>query len=179
MKVIEIEKFFLDFPKCLGESNEEDPLKRKPFYSLPVRKVICKSCLNSTNDFARGIAQKYQDGPILVIAEKQRAGHGRYGRKWISPSHVNILCSLILKPLPKSPYPFIYTAIGALSIAKAIGKLTKIKVLLKWPNDIMVNRKKVAGILTELFLEKGFAVIGFGVNVNFNSDIYPELKGRA
>lgn len=121
--------------------------------------------IDSTNDYAKKIALEELDGTI-IISEEQTKGRGRVGRQWHSKSGEGIWMSIILKPdiIPKKA-PFI-TLIGGASIVRALNKLG-VETFIKWPNDIIINNKKVAGILTELSAEVdkiNYIVLGIGIN---------------
>src|SRR3989338_4052002 len=128
--------------------------------------------LTSTNDEAKRLAKKGID-KIIVIADKQTKGRGRFNIEWISGLG-GLYMTLVLKEknLDKARY---LTLIAAVSVAKAIKKLTKLNALVKWPNDVMVNDKKICGILTETISGKeNYALVGIGINVNqqaFNKNI--------
>ena len=121
--------------------------------------------LTSTNDKARDFADKgYSD--LVVIASKQEKGRGRLGRKW-SSSLGGLYMTILLreKNLDKVKY---LTLISAVSVAKTIKDLTKLNAKVKWPNDVLINDKKICGILTETITNKNnnYALIGIGLNVN-------------
>lgn len=125
--------------------------------------------INSTNIRAKEWAKQGAKEGSLVIAEYQSAGKGRLGRTWLSPKGEGIWMSLILKPfLEISKIPQI-TLVAGLCMSQAIQKVTGLKTEIKWPNDIVVNNKKIAGILTELSASTNSinsVVVGIGVNVN-------------
>lgn len=122
--------------------------------------------IDSTNDYAKKIASEEKEGTV-IISEEQSKGKGRLGRQWYSKSHEGIWMSIVLKP-NIMPYkaPFI-TLIAGASIVKALNDL-EVKTLIKWPNDIILNGKKISGILTELSAEierVNHIVLGMGINV--------------
>lgn len=132
---------------------------------------------SSTNDVAMKLAEKGTKEGTLIVAENQTKGKGCRERKWICPMGTSILASLILRPQIEVKKVGILTLLSAVSIAKAIHKLTNLKVLIKWPNDIIINGKKVCGILTETRLDRNklnFAVIGMGINVNIHKNQMPK-----
>lgn len=129
------------------------------------KKIFHFDTIDSTNDYAKKIALEELDGTI-IISEEQTKGRGRVGRQWHSKSGEGIWMSIILKPdiIPKKA-PFI-TLIGGASIVRALNKLG-VETFIKWPNDIIINNKKVAGILTELSAEVdkiNYIVLGIGIN---------------
>ena len=140
------------------------------------RSIIYFDTIDSTNDYAKKVAIQEQDGTV-IISEEQTKGKGRIGRQWVSKSREGIWMSVILKPNLK-PYkaPFLTLMAGA-SIAKSLNNLG-VEASIKWPNDIIINNKKVAGILTELSAEIdkiNYIVLGIGINVKtieFSQEIF-------
>ncbi|MGO1470065.1 MAG: biotin--[acetyl-CoA-carboxylase] ligase [Tissierella sp.] len=137
--------------------------------------------VDSTNNQAKKIASKEMEGTCL-IAEQQVEGKGRLGRRWISPKKKGIWMSVILKP-DMEPYNVgSITLLGAASVYKALKKMD-IDSQIKWPNDILINNKKIGGILTEISAELNkinYLVMGIGINVNLDEkDIPDELKTKA
>ena len=152
-------------------------------YNLPTefigKKVIHLDTVGSTNDYAKEIGNKVSGG-TLIISEQQTKGKGRLGRVWKSKSGDGIWMSLIIKPKIE-PYkaPFLTLVAGA-SVVKALSNLG-VEASIKWPNDVVVSRKKICGILTEMGLENGKireVVIGDGINVNLEN-IPEELQDKA
>ena len=135
--------------------------------------------LKSTNIMAKEKAlhraEEINEG-TLIIAERQNAGKGRLGREWFSPAG-GIWLSIILYPqLPPSYIPRI-TLMTAVAVVKAIKMCTQIESQIKWPNDILINEKKVCGILTEMSAELdiiNWVVVGIGINVNIEHREFPE-----
>lgn len=132
-------------------------------------KVYYFETLSSTMDeaFARGMGGA--DEGTIVAAETQTKGRGRLGRNWASPKYKGIYASLILRPdIPPVRAP-VLTLLASVAICEAVKKVTGLDARLKWPNDIFIENKKLAGILTEINAELDhvhFMVIGFGINVN-------------
>ena len=105
----------------------------------------------------------------LVLAESQTKGRGRLGRGWFSPKYKGIYLSLILRPKILPAACPILTLMSAVSICEAVKEAIDLDVQIKWPNDVLIHNKKVAGILTEMNAEVdkvNFVVIGIGLNVN-------------
>lgn len=132
--------------------------------------------LPSTNDRALELVHNGQTGLTLVTTDFQSMGRGRRGAVWSAPAETSILCSLILHPT--SPLPnhhlAILTGVGVANGIKAFNAEAKIK----WPNDIMVNDRKVAGILVETANDA--VVVGFGINCNIPQESFPEdIQHRA
>lgn len=137
--------------------------------------------IDSTNKRAKEIAFDEKEG-VVLIAEEQIDGKGRMGREWISPKGKGIWMSIILKPKVEPMAVAKITLLGAAAVNKALENMN-IRSKIKWPNDILINNKKVCGILTEMNCELNminYVVIGMGINVNLNQDDIPEeLKHKA
>jgi BirA family biotin operon repressor/biotin-[acetyl-CoA-carboxylase] ligase len=138
--------------------------------------------IDSTNNYARTLAERGEPQGTLVVAEQQTGGRGRLGRHWESPPFVNLYCSVILRPtLEPTAAPRI-TLTAAVALADTIESFS-IGPTIKWPNDILVGGKKLAGVLTEAVstakrLE--FVILGIGVNLNFALEAMPpEIRERA
>ncbi|MFH1073722.1 MAG: biotin--[acetyl-CoA-carboxylase] ligase [Candidatus Firestonebacteria bacterium] len=147
------------------------------------RELYCFNEAGSTNELAMKLAEGRASEGAVVIAEKQTAGKGRLGRQWISPAGSGLWFSIILKPKINPQHSSKLTFISGLAVLDAIKSVAGLKAGLKWPNDVLVNGKKVCGILTEIKAGPDiihFQVIGIGVNVNFRGNDFPEpLKGFA
>ncbi len=123
----------------------------------------------STNIDAKRYAEEGEPHGTTVIAEKQNAGRGRRGKYWESPPGSAIYMTIMLKPDFAPDKASMLTLVMALSVAEAITEATGLQAGIKWPNDVVVNKKKVCGILTELNVETDYirhVVIGVGINVN-------------
>jgi len=144
------------------------------------REVHCYEELGSTNDQGRMLAEQGAPDGTLVIAEMQNAGKGRMGRKFFAPPGSGIWMSLILKPEIPPVDASMITLIGAMAVQKTL-KSFDLDSGIKWPNDLVIDRKKVTGILTEMSAgpdQVNYIVIGIGINVNMKS--FPEeLKENA
>ncbi|MDZ7697831.1 MAG: biotin--[acetyl-CoA-carboxylase] ligase [Deltaproteobacteria bacterium] len=125
--------------------------------------------IDSTNARAKDMASEGAAEGTVVVAEKQTGGRGRKGRDWFSPPMGGIYCSLILRPeFPPEDGPKI-TFLSAVAAAEALGRFMSSGLTIKWPNDILANGKKIAGILTEMTSEMdaiNYVVVGIGINVN-------------
>jgi len=125
---------------------------------------------DSTNTRAKELAASGAPEGTLVIAERQTAGRGRKGRAWFSPSGQGIYLSVILRPrISPVQAPGITLVAGVAAAEMLMERFPGLDVHIKWPNDILIGRKKVAGILTEIagdMDEVGFVVSGMGLNVN-------------
>ena len=131
--------------------------------------------IDSTNTKAKELAESGHPTGTLVVSEQQTAGRGRRGRSWESPSGIGIFMTLMLKPDINPNNASMLTLVAALAVAKAITSVTGEKALIKWPNDIVINGKKVCGILTEMNAQFDYInhiVVGIGINVHNES--FPE-----
>ena len=139
---------------------------------------------DSTNLRAKEAGAKEAEIPygMLFVADKQTAGVGRRGRSWESPKGDNIYMSLLLKPEIEPEKAPMLTLVMAVAVAEGIKKICKgSEPKIKWPNDIVLNKKKVCGILTEMALDGSkikYVVIGVGVNVN-QTEFTLELEDKA
>ena len=143
--------------------------------------------IDSTNKKAKELAETGCEHGTLVTAESQEAGIGRRGRSWSSEEGTGIYMSLVLRPEIKTECASSITLVAAISVARAIINLFKessqeaVFPQIKWPNDIVLNKKKVCGILTELSLDGtkiDYIVIGIGINVS-NQSFPEELQSIA
>lgn len=132
----------------------------------------------STNIDAKHYAEEGEPHGTTVVANMQSAGRGRRGRLWQSPAGSAIYMTILLKPRFIPDKASMLTLVMALSVADAIVEATGLSAGIKWPNDVVVNKKKVCGILTEMNVELDYiqyVVIGVGINVNNNSpEEFPE-----
>ena len=137
--------------------------------------------IGSTNSFASEAARAGGREGTLVIAERQTEGRGRRGRKWFSPSGSSLSFSFILRPGLPPRRESTLSLLPALAAAGAIESLTGLKAGIKWPNDIIINRRKAGGILIEGARDNNgdrFLIVGIGLNVNTTA-FPPDLKDTA
>lgn len=146
------------------------------------RDIVYRDSLESTNSLAYSLAMKNAMEGTAVVAESQRAGKGRLQRRWFSPYAKNLYISIILRPQlhPSRIYPL--TFMSSLAVFDTLVTLG-IQPELKWPNDVLVNGKKICGTLTELSTEADavrFVVIGIGFNVNMKRiELVEEIRSTA
>jgi BirA family biotin operon repressor/biotin-[acetyl-CoA-carboxylase] ligase len=148
-----------------------DGLKSKVFGS----KIYTFETIDSTNTCARVLAGCWAPEGTVVISEEQTAGRGRLGRTWIANPHENLTFSLVVRPGGTADNLNLLPLYVGVAIAEAVEKVTGLQVSCKWPNDLLVGGRKVAGILIEGSLKESvidYVVIGIGVNVN--QRIFPE-----
>jgi BirA family transcriptional regulator, biotin operon repressor / biotin---[acetyl-CoA-carboxylase] ligase len=140
------------------------------------KNVHYEESVESTQKIAHRLAHEDAPEGTVIIAEEQLSGRGRMDRKWHSPKYTGIWMSIILRPnipLPKAPQ---LTLLTAAAIVQGIEDITGVQPEIKWPNDILINGKKVTGILTELVAEAdriNAVIIGIGMNVNQTKEDFP------
>ena len=165
-----------------GDSPLPDTLRERLPRSLFTRTIYYAPVLRSTNARAKELAKRGEAEGALVITERQTRGRGRLGRQWRSPLGVNLLFSVLFRPAFSLDRVFSLTMLVAASLVDAIREMSGLNALIKWPNDIYCNGKKMAGILTE-FSAGGraieYAVVGIGLNVNWDLRNEPELQYSA
>ena len=135
--------------------------------------------IDSTNKKAKELALEGCSHGTLVTADAQEAGIGRRGREWASEKGTGIYMSMVLRPEIDTEHAHMLTLAAAMAVQQALAKVTvcdgNLEFKIKWPNDIVINKKKICGILTELSLkgrEVDFVIVGIGINVNNKS--FPE-----
>ena len=134
-------------------------------------RISYHSSVGSTNDVARTLAEAGAPEGIVVLAEEQTAGRGRGGRRWLASAGTCLLFSLLLRPPLDPDQCQRLTMACSLALAESVESHTGLSIGLKWPNDLLVKGKKVAGILTELGVEGerlDYAIVGVGLNVNLD-----------
>jgi BirA family biotin operon repressor/biotin-[acetyl-CoA-carboxylase] ligase len=147
----------------------------KPLHFFPT--------IDSTNTYAAQRAREGATEGTAVIADSQSGGKGRLGRSWVSPPGVNLYLSLILRPpVPAALVPQL-NLLAAVAVAETIVQVCNLTPAIKWPNDILLDGKKVCGILAEMQTEAGAlraVVLGIGVNLNAPLSAFPEeLRDKA
>ncbi len=133
------------------------------------KKLIFLDTIDSTNNYGKKISGKGFAEGTVIIAEEQTTGRGRLGREWLSPKGKGIYLSIMLKPDIRPEQASQITIISAYAVAKTIRELLQLDALIKWPNDIVINGRKVCGILTEMGAEidiVNYLIVGIGVNAN-------------
>lgn len=138
-------------------------------------KTIKLDGIPSTQDYAKHLAEDGAPEGTVVTAKTQERGRGRLGRRWLSPEG-GLWFSVILRPKNRPSEITGLTLLAAVSITEAINAVCSIKAGIKWPNDILIEGKKVGGILTELTSETNqvkYVILGVGVNVNLDVSVFP------
>jgi BirA family biotin operon repressor/biotin-[acetyl-CoA-carboxylase] ligase len=148
------------------------------------RRVHWLESTASTNDVAARLAESGADEGTTVVAEMQRAGRGRHGRVWFSPPGAGLYVSVIVRPgtgMSNDDNPAaLLTLASGVAIAEAVRAATGLPAEIKWPNDILIGGRKLAGILAEAAMQAGtlqFVVVGFGLNLQ-PAAYSPELAAR-
>lgn len=135
---------------------------------------------DSTNLLAKCLADAGAPHGTLAVAEFQTAGRGRFERRWQAPKGSSVMMSLLLRPAFEPQAAPMLTLVMGLSVAQAVQSLG-FEVQIKWPNDVVLSRKKICGILTEMHLDGTVisdVIIGVGININF-TEIPTELQDKA
>lgn len=131
---------------------------------------------DSTNNLAKQLARQNAPHGLVLISEEQTGGKGRIGRGWASPKSKGLWFSVLLRPnllphdAPKS------TLLAAVAVCRAVNSVAGVEAKIKWPNDILLNGKKLVGILSEMGAEYGklnYVVIGIGLNTNAEREDFP------
>jgi BirA family transcriptional regulator, biotin operon repressor / biotin---[acetyl-CoA-carboxylase] ligase len=133
------------------------------------RKVYTFETIDSTNNCAKALAGCFAQEGTVVFAEHQSAGRGRLGRAWEANPNENLMFSVILRPSLSPDAVNLLPLYAAVAVAAAVEKTTGLRVQCKWPNDLLIDGKKFAGILLEGSLKQSsveYVVIGIGINVN-------------
>lgn len=132
-------------------------------------KIYTFNSVDSTNNCAKAVAECDAPEGTLVVTEQQTAGRGRLGRPWIAEPNRNLMFSLLLRPDVTPEKLNLLPLYVAVAVSEAIEKVTGLNVECKWPNDILYNGRKIAGILIEGSVKKNavdYVVVGVGINVN-------------
>lgn len=141
----------------------------------------CES-VNSTNTLALQLARDGAPDGTVVMAETQTKGRGRLGRSWVSPPYRNLYLSAVLRPAIAASAAPQLTLVAGVAVAETVRQWAP-RAAIKWPNDVLIDGRKVAGILTEMEAEEGrvgVVILGIGVNLNSEATDFPEeLRDRA
>jgi len=143
------------------------------------RNLAYYTTVSSTQDMAREAAKKGAPEGTTIIAEEQTQGKARLGRTWVNPPGV-MATSVILHP--EMSRLLRLTMVASLATSRCIEKATGLTTAIKWPNDVLINGKKVSGILCESALRGqsvDWAIMGIGINVNFDPRAFPEIADTA
>ena len=158
-------------PNYLNESSLKSLLHNK----IIGKNLIVLDSVNSTNDYLKKLGNEGCDNGTVVAAREQTRGKGRLGRTWQSKKDEGIAFSVLLRPNVAPSEVSAITPLAGLAVCKAIREYTKLDCVIKWPNDIIIGRKKLVGILTEMSAEFDaveYVITGIGINVDHTS--FPE-----
>jgi BirA family biotin operon repressor/biotin-[acetyl-CoA-carboxylase] ligase len=134
-------------------------------------RVLVFDELDSTNTCAARLAEN-EPRPLFVLADRQSAGRGQHGRTWQCPAHAGVLMSVLLFPPPEMRRPAVLTAWAAVSVAEVVRHFTGQRARIKWPNDVLIQGRKVCGILIE---QGRGTVVGIGLNVRQTPEDFAHL----
>src|SRR5438477_6581065 len=159
-----------------------DALQAEPGNAVIGREVIVLQRTGSTNDAILEMPRDSKDG-LVLFAEQQTAGRGQRGNRWESPARKGLYFSILLRPKIDIHESGGLTAWVAGAVANTIRREFSLEPTIKLPNDVHIDRRKVAGVLVEMRAQEGaqhLAIVGVGINVNHSSQDFPsELQGRA
>jgi BirA family biotin operon repressor/biotin-[acetyl-CoA-carboxylase] ligase len=139
-------------------------------------RILSYGKVSSTNDVAKEIAGKSSEGKLAISAEMQTRGKGRAGRSWFSPKG-GLWLSIVLRPAIGPKEALRFTFVASLAVAKTIRAMFGLEAGVKWPNDVLVNGRKICGILTETKTRNykvDFVVVGIGINANIELQSFPQ-----
>lgn len=158
-------------PNYLNESSLKSLLHNK----IIGKNLIVLDSVDSTNDCLKKLGNEGSENGTVVVAREQTKGKGRLGRTWQSKKDDGIAFSVLLRPNVAPSEVSAITPLAGLAVCKAIREYTKLDCVIKWPNDIIVGRKKLVGILTEMSAEFDaveYVITGIGINIDHTS--FPE-----
>jgi BirA family biotin operon repressor/biotin-[acetyl-CoA-carboxylase] ligase len=131
------------------------------------RRVLVYDVVDSTNNLAAALAADVANDGIAILAGRQTAGRGQHGRTWETPADVAVLLSVLCFPPPTVRRPAVLTAWAAVAVCETVREMAGSTATIKWPNDVLIDGRKVCGILTE---QSRGTVIGIGLNVNQSAE---------
>lgn len=161
----------LERPDCITAEEVKSRLRGR----LAEWNIVYYEQIDSSNNEAKRMAEAGEQRTTLVLAGEQTGGKGRRGRTWVTPKDTAIAMSLLLRPSIRPEHASAVTLVMGLAIAKACREFCGLDARIKWPNDIVIDGRKICGILTEMSSEVdyiNYLVIGVGINANIAS--FPE-----
>ena len=167
----------MEVPDVLGESE----IKSRMETQWVGQRVYFYEEIDSTNTQAKRLAEEDAPSGTLVVSDCQVKGKGRRGRVWTSPKGEAIYMTILLRPQIRPDRASMVTLVMGLSVVQAIRNVLGLETSIKWPNDVVLNRKKLVGILTEMSAQMDYIeylVIGTGINANMTA-FSEELKDKA
>ncbi|SFE90583.1 BirA family transcriptional regulator, biotin operon repressor / biotin-[acetyl-CoA-carboxylase] ligase [Paenibacillus algorifonticola] len=141
------------------------------------QKLQVLESVESTQNIAQSLAEAGAEEGTLVVAEQQLSGRGRMGRGWISPLGKGIWMSMVMRPMVPIYFAPQLTLLTAVALCRSLKRLTKLDIGIKWPNDLLIDGKKISGILLESAAEDErlrYVIAGIGISVNLQQADYPE-----
>jgi BirA family biotin operon repressor/biotin-[acetyl-CoA-carboxylase] ligase len=148
------------------------------------RRVLVFDCLDSTNTRAAQMANDPANDGVAILADEQTAGRGQHGRTWLAGPGQSVLLSLLFSPQPELCRPAILTAWAAVAVCATIRRTIGLPTRIKWPNDVLLDDRKVCGILIESAVRQSrqrpadgglrMAVVGIGLNVQQSAEVFSE-----
>ncbi|GAB6183739.1 biotin--[acetyl-CoA-carboxylase] ligase [Thermodesulfovibrio hydrogeniphilus] len=159
------------------EFKAEDLKKELSSKIQVIEEIVVFDEVESTNSVGYELLKQGYPPGTVVIADRQTKGKGRLGRRWISPEGKNLYMSFALKPSITPKYATLITLTSVVACTTALRRITNIPVQIKWPNDMLIDHKKVGGILSEMKIEGEkikAAVVGVGININMTEEDIPE-----
>lgn len=160
-----------------------DKLSTKELGSLLINKqfynIIVEESVDSTNNVLKIKADNDEKEGMVIIAHEQSAGRGRLGRKFFSPKNSGIYLSILFRPNTEGEQATLFTTLSALAVCKAIREVASTNATIKWVNDVLIDDKKVCGILTEGKMKPSvtqmeYIIVGIGINVKEPKNGFPE-----
>lgn len=167
----------VEVPDVLGESE----IKSRMNTRWAGREVYFYEEIDSTNTQAKRLAEEGAVSGTLVVSDCQTKGKGRRGRVWESPKGTALYMTLMIRPQIRPERASMLTLVIGLSVVQAIRNVLKVEVGIKWPNDVVLNKKKLVGILTEMNAQMDYIeylVLGVGINAN-TKEFPPEIQDKA
>lgn len=170
-------------PELLNRKLWQNQLRLALARVAMIKRFHALETVDSTNHFARDLAQNRAPAGTLVIARSQSTGRGRLNRAWHSPKDLGLWFSLILRPRIDSRHLGLLGFLPAVALVEVLHQHYQLTASTKWPNDVRINRKKISGILCESQMSGNrinFAIVGVGINVYQKTDDFPiSLQARA
>lgn len=168
--------------KLLSEPDVIDEIRLREYLHTHwlANTIVYAKEMDSTNIQAKKLGENDAADGTLVVTEKQTAGRGRRGKSWVSPTG-NCYFSVLLRPEIPADRASMITLLAAMGLAKAIKRVSQLNTMIKWPNDVIANGKKLCGILTESSTDLeyiNYAVVGIGINTN-QTEFPEEIRDTA
>lgn len=144
------------------------------------RRIVYRESCDSTMNLARREAEAGADEGTVIIAEEQTAGRGRFGRSWVSPAGKNLYLTMVARPVADRLR--VLSMAAPLAVCHAVREVTGLRPVIKWPNDVLIDGRKLSGVLIESEIagtDVRFSLIGMGVNVDLDVASAPDIASIA